>query len=253
MRQQLAARPAVAVLAGQRAAVATDQRRGRRRRIGERASAPSCEREVDAHVHAAVAEVPVDQPVEAVLAHQRVELAQVGRQVLGRDGGVLPARPGRRAGGRAAAEPGAVLADAPQRARSRAGDDRRVEAAGVGDQLLGGARPPRPRVAPDVSTNSQPSPRGRSAPPTARAGCARPSTSRASMPSSATGRVRQQRRHRLGGRRHVRVTEHRQRDGRRRLDQPRPSRAVSTASVPSVPTRNFARSAPFSGSRCSSE
>ena len=35
------------------------------------------EREVDAHVHAAVAEVPVAQSVQAVLGHERGEVTQV--------------------------------------------------------------------------------------------------------------------------------------------------------------------------------
>ena len=53
----------------------------------------AAEREVDAGVHAAVAEVAVDETVDLVLGQQRLELAQVGAEVLGRDGGV-DGRPG---------------------------------------------------------------------------------------------------------------------------------------------------------------
>ena len=93
-RQQLGAGPAVAVLAGERAAVAraaasapavrNSRKPGGRRRPGSNG-------EVDPHVHAAVAEVAVGHAVEAVLAQQVVEVAQPGAEVLGRDGGVLPA------------------------------------------------------------------------------------------------------------------------------------------------------------------
>ena len=80
------------------------------------ASDAGLEREVDAHVHAAVAEVAVGHPVEPVLAQQLVEVAQPGAQPLGRYGGVLPA--GVRRGLQAArGQPGAVLADPPQRGR----------------------------------------------------------------------------------------------------------------------------------------
>jgi len=64
------------------------------------------EAEVDPHVHAAVAEVPVRHAVEAVLAQQLVEVAQPGPEVLGRHGGVLPAGVGRR-GQAASGQPGA--------------------------------------------------------------------------------------------------------------------------------------------------
>ncbi len=50
--------------------------------------------EVDPDVQAAVAEVAVVGAAAAVPAQQRVELAQVGAEPLGRHRGVLPARPG---------------------------------------------------------------------------------------------------------------------------------------------------------------
>ena len=53
------------------------------------------EREVDPHVHAAVAEVPVGQALQAVLVQQRVEVAQVGAQLPG--GTAASSQPARRA------------------------------------------------------------------------------------------------------------------------------------------------------------
>ena len=43
-------------------------------------------------MHAAVAEVPVRQPLQPVRVQQRLEVAQVGAEPLDWDGGVLPAR-----------------------------------------------------------------------------------------------------------------------------------------------------------------
>ena len=76
-----------------------------------------------------------------MLGQQRGEITQVRAQVRGRDGGVLPAGPGRCARRGAAAQARAVLADAPQGPRRGAGDHQRVQAVGVGDEPLGrGAR-----------------------------------------------------------------------------------------------------------------
>ena len=105
-RQQLGAGATVAVLAGHRAAV-------RRHQVGRvldegaeaRAAAGVLELEVDAHVHAAVAEVAVGDAVEGAVAQQRVEVAQVGAEPRGRDGGVLPARPAPGGSASAAARP----------------------------------------------------------------------------------------------------------------------------------------------------
>ena len=73
--------------------------RRRPRRSARKRRRPSrvVEREVDPHVHAAVAEVAVGHAVEPVLAQQRVEVAQVVAEPVRRHGGVLPARtaPGR--------------------------------------------------------------------------------------------------------------------------------------------------------------
>src|SRR5580658_9678491 len=85
-------------------------------------------------MHASVAEVSVDQPVETVLGHESLELAQVGGEMVGWDGGVLPAGPGGVAGRGAATQTGAVFADTPQKRGGRSGDDERVEAIGVGDE-----------------------------------------------------------------------------------------------------------------------
>ncbi len=90
--------------------------------------------EVDTHVHAAVAEVPVGDSVEPVVDEERVEGAEVLAEPVGRHGGVLPAgvRRGVEAPG---GEAGAVLPDPPQRRLlGRVGDDPGVRgAARVGD------------------------------------------------------------------------------------------------------------------------
>ena len=52
------------------------------------------ERHGEAHVHAPVAEVPVQEPVDVELFHEGGEVAQVRTEVLGRDGRILEAGPG---------------------------------------------------------------------------------------------------------------------------------------------------------------
>ncbi len=140
--EQLGAGAPVAVLARHRAAVGGDQL-GRLldERPVDRPPVGPVEREVDAHVQAAVAEVAVGDAAQPVGGQQGLEVAQVGAEPLGRDGRVLPAGPGRRPGRAAPAEPGPVLADAPDGGRlGRVGEDpagQRV-AAGLGDQPAGG-------------------------------------------------------------------------------------------------------------------
>ncbi len=123
-RQQRRAGPAVAVLAGEGSAVARERGRAGGEEVAEGPPAV-VEGEVDAHVHAAVAEVAVGHAVEPVLDQQRVEVPQPGAEVLGRHGGVLPPRV-RRAGQAAGGQPGPVLADPPQRGGL----------AGIGDQAV---------------------------------------------------------------------------------------------------------------------
>ena len=85
------------------------------------------EREVDADVHAAVAEVAVRDAVETVFGEQHVLLAQVGAQAIRRHCRVFPAREGL-ARERTSGESGALLADAPQDGLlSRVGHDAAVE------------------------------------------------------------------------------------------------------------------------------
>ena len=104
------------------------------------------EREVDADVHAAIAEVPVRNAVEAVLGEQHVLLTQIRTEAIGRNRGVLPARE-RLARQRAGRESGAFLTDAPEHGLlARIGDDPAVERSrchhslvdGVGDLPLVG-------------------------------------------------------------------------------------------------------------------
>ena len=88
-------------------------------------------------MHAAVAEVAVGNAVQRALLQERVEVAQVGAQLGGRYGGVLPAGlggPGQRTGRQA----GTVLADPPQcELLGDVGDDAVRHTGGAGD--LGGA------------------------------------------------------------------------------------------------------------------
>ena len=115
-RQQLAPRLAVAVLAGQRAAVG-DHQVGRvlhERAVGGDALR-GAQLERDPGVHAALPEVPVQRRALVVVALQQLaEVPQVVAEPLGRDRGVLPAFVrlvlARRVGGRAQAR----LAHVPQ-------------------------------------------------------------------------------------------------------------------------------------------
>ena len=88
-------------------------------------------------MHAAVAEVPVDEAVKAVVPHQGLEVPQVGAQPRGRHRGVLPSRPRRGPGWGPATEARPVLPDTPQRGGVRPGDDRVADSVRVGRQLLG--------------------------------------------------------------------------------------------------------------------
>ena len=118
--QQLGAGGAVAVLARQRPAVRDGEvRRVFQERPEVRDPGPRREVEVDPHVQAAVAEVPVVDAAAAVPGEHGVELPQVGAEPLRRHRGVLPARPGLAAVGRAGEDPGAVLPDPPQRLHPR--------------------------------------------------------------------------------------------------------------------------------------
>ena len=244
-RQQLGRGPAVAVLAGQRAAVA--RRRGRPRPRGS-AEAPARRAgqqvEVDADVDAAVAEVPVRDAAQAVVGQQGAEVAQVGAEPGGRHGRVLPAGPGLAAGRARVAVPGAVLADPPQRGRlGRVGDDPAVQrvAAGRGDQPA--ARPP--RLGRGRAGRPRRTARRRPSGSPARPGPRRRTTStmRASMPSTASGPCGSSVRDGLGRRGHVGVAEHDERAARPAPGPAGRSPPVTTPSVPSLPTRARARSA----------
>ena len=128
--QQLRPGLAVAVLAGERAAVLGDQVGGLLDEPPEVGDSPLGEQvEVDADVDAAVAEVPVVDALPTVLLHERVEATQVRAEPVRRDGGVLPAGPRLTAVGQSGRAAGAVLANAPQRSRLRR----------VGDDQAGGA------------------------------------------------------------------------------------------------------------------
>ena len=143
--------------------------------------------EVDADMHAAVAEVPVGQPVQVMLGHQRGEITQVRAEVLRRNGGVFPAGPGRAPAG---VRPPRPAPSSRMRHRARAGapvttSASRQSASAISRSAAARASAP---VSPAVSTNSQDSPRGSPGTAEAPRRARKTSTSRASMPSIATGR-----------------------------------------------------------------
>ncbi len=127
-RQQLRAGLPVAVFARQRPAVGHHEIGGVGEEAPERRDAVVGEQvEVDAHVHAALAEVPVRDAAQPVRREERAERAQVGTEPFRRDGGVLPARPGLRTVGHARGGAGGGFADAPELSLPRrvGGDGRR--------------------------------------------------------------------------------------------------------------------------------
>ena len=204
--QQLGACAAVAVLAGQRAAVRGDELG---RVLHERAQrrARAFERDVEPQVHAAVAEVPVGQPVDPVPGHQHLELAQVAAELGRRHGRVLEAGPGLLARGRAAAEPGAVLADPPHRGGLRAGREQRDRVrAGVGGQVTGPLERLVERLAADL--DHEPSGARRQVGDGRGSAHSSDHVDQARVHAFDRDRlVRQQRRDRVGSRGHVRVAE----------------------------------------------
>jgi hypothetical protein len=140
------------------------------------------EREVDAHVHAAVAEVAVGHPVEPGVAQQRVEPSQVVAEPVRRDRGVLPARvrgPGQAAG----RETGTVLRIRQSAAISPGPVTSRASSAPASRATASAAARASSAVDPVTSANSQPAPRGRSGTAPLRRTT---STIRESRPSQAT-------------------------------------------------------------------
>ena len=119
--QKFTAGAPVAVFAGDGAAVGgADAGRGLQERARVCHAFGGFEWHGEAHVYAAVAEVPVQEPVDVELLHEGGEVAQVRAEVFGRDGRVLEAGPGllvaaARAVRRGApAQAGSVGADPPQ-------------------------------------------------------------------------------------------------------------------------------------------
>ena len=223
-RQQLGTRCAVAVLPRQRPPVPDDEI-GRllheRAEVGDAGSGEQVE--VDPHVDAAVAEVPVVGPCPGVPREQRVELPQVSAQPLGRHRGVLPARPRLTPVGRARHDPGAVLPDPPQRLHLRgvAHDDARRTVRrhrgddGVRGRLgLGAGGSPGLDVEPPTALGQHPRrrlARTRGSQRRDQPGVHPLDRERGEFPDS----------HRVvGGEVRIRETEDGQRAGRRRLDQP---------------------------------
>jgi hypothetical protein len=115
LRQQCGLRLAVAVLPGDRPAVADDEIASLAKELAEVLHAlVGLQLEVDPGVDAALAEVAVERAAVAELLKQFSEVAEIGADAVGRDGGVFPTLPRvvrtRDAGGR----PQARLADLPE-------------------------------------------------------------------------------------------------------------------------------------------
>ena len=210
------------------------------------------EGEVDAHVQAAVAEVAVGDAAEPVVGEQGLEVAQVDAQPFGRDGRVLPAGPGRRPGRAAAAEPGPVLADAPDGGRLGRG------AQDPGGQRIaghGGGEPGRGRLGLGLGRAGQlhqqpaaaPGEVGHRPPP------APDHLDDAGVdPLKSHRPVRQDDADGVGRGSHVRVAEHDQRGRRRRPDEPERGLQDHGQGALAADQSPWPGSPPRSGSRCSS-
>ena len=112
--QQRGAGLAVAVFAGERAAVGDDDVGGAVDELAEGEDAGlGLEVEVEAHVDAALAEVAVHGAAVVELAHEGVDGAEIGALLRGIDGGVFPALPAHGLAGDEGGGSEAGLADVP--------------------------------------------------------------------------------------------------------------------------------------------
>ena len=257
-REQLRARPAVAVLAGQRPAVAAQrERRGVQERRGSRCAARrSLEREVDPHVHAAVAEVAVGHAV-AGRARRAARRSRAGRRRAARaarrrpPSRSTPARPRLRA---ASPAPSSRIRQSAAASAGVGDHDRRSSAPAAPPRAA--RRPASAGSSPVSSTNSQPPPRGQLRDRVRRAARTR-STIRASRPSQATiGAGAASRAGTASAASAIDgVAEHDQQPVRTRRRPARRWPRGRAPSVPSVPTRNaveVAARARAAGARASS-
>ena len=108
-RQQFGAGLAVAVFAGERAAIADDEIGGLLDELAELGDAFfRLQVEVEARVHAAIAEVAVERAFVAELGHHLAQVAEIAAEFFGRDRGVFPSFPVQRLAGhvRSGAEAG---------------------------------------------------------------------------------------------------------------------------------------------------
>ena len=127
------------MLTGEAAAVGGDQRRGVLHE-GAEGGDPGVRLEVEAdpQVHAALTEVTEGDAPQPVSLHQSVEVTQVVGEVLRRDGGILPVRPGFAAVGEPGDSARGGFSDLPQSAHlGRVGDHDMVDGLHGGRHLLG--------------------------------------------------------------------------------------------------------------------
>ncbi len=115
--QKFAASLTVSVFAGERAAVADDEVGGVFHKLAELADAfGGFEIVVHAGVDAGVAEVSVERAVIVEVLHQPAQVAEVGSEFVGRNGGVFEAFPTNRFAGDVRSHAQAGLADIPDAA-----------------------------------------------------------------------------------------------------------------------------------------
>ena len=252
VRQQLAARPAVAVLAGHGAVVPGRQRRRLAQEPANNLLPSGRPKGKSMRTWMIRPRNAVRDAVQPVLGQQRLELPQVRAEPLGRHRRVLPAGVGLLALGGARDQPGPVLADPPQRVGERRVLDHGRSAQPESRATARAASRSAPSR-PANSTSSHPEPRGSGGTAPGPLRSPHDAVDPRVQPLARHGPVRQDRR---GPRRRPRPstrTPGRPADGARARGPSAPAPPGSRASVPSLPTSARATSKPFSGSRCSRE
>ena len=167
--KQFGAGLSVAVFAGERTAVADDKIGSLFHELAELGdSIFGLQVEIEAGVHAGVAEVAVKRSFVTEGAHHIAQVAKIAAEFFGSDGGIFPAFPVERLAGDVRGDAETGLANIPDalglRARVKADVGRAGAAVECVNQAVG-LRLRLVRVCPPNSTSSQPSPSGSNASP----------------------------------------------------------------------------------------